>query len=326
MSTRQKHHARFRCLLLRLANRLSLAIVLALIATWFGFGWYAADQMLAVGSAAYDHAAEVHRLDELGLKGIEREIVEIRNGETILAGSFFPHSNPADCAVVVLPGIGGNRIQVLPILPLFRSLRCHVLAYDPRGTGASSDVPRTFGFLEKKDNAIVIRWLSRKTGLKLTSVGVWGPSFGAAVGLLTLEEIPHFGFVIADSTFANFETVVRETITQASSAIISFLTTPVALKFLEVRADLNASAIVPARSVVDATTPVLLIHALHDPDMDVNHTRTVFKSRTSDSTEMQITDWGASHADSALIAPQKYRALLCAFFARHETTQHIPCD
>lgn len=298
-------------------------VVAALSFTWLGLAWYIANQFLSIGISKYEETAELSFLKEANLNTMERRAVEIVHGQTTLAGSFFRHPNPNDCAVIFLPGIGGNRTQVLPALPIFWQFGCHVLAYDLRGTGASSRTLRSFGYFEKSDNAAAIHWLAETTGLSETSIGVWGPSFGAAVGLMTLEELPNISFVIADSTFASFERVARETIAQLSHPQLATLLTPPVLKILEFRTGMVVKDVEPARSIIGSTTPVLLIHALHDPAMAVDHSRVVFNNRTSSNIELEITDWGAGHADSAIIDPVAYANLIRAFLSRHETTRHI---
>ena len=303
--------------------RWTLGVMLFILMSWLAVGSYVADQFLSRAIREYDEAEELAWLKDAGLSAIDRETVQFANEDTVLAGSFFRHPQPNDCAVILIPGIGGTRTQVLPILPLFWDLKCHVLAYDPRGTGGSTRVPRSFGFFEKNDNVEALRWVSRHTGLAETSIGLWGPSFGAAVSLMTLERSPDIGFIVADSTFAAFDRVAKETIAQLSSDLAADLITPLVLIILEARTGMQVEDVVPARSITQTKTPVLLVHALHDPAMSVEHSRAVYANRTSSLVDLQITDWGAGHADSALVDPGRYAALVRSFLARHERTKHL---
>ena len=47
--------------------------------------------------------------------------------------------------------------------------------------------------------------------------------------------------------------------------------------------------------------------------MDISHTERVFEARTSDTTLFEITDWGAGHADSAIVDPVSYQKLVHSF-------------
>jgi len=273
------------------ATKWTLVVALLLVTLWAMTSWYVSDQFLSLGIVDYSETEELEILSDLNIANLERRTVEIRSGNVLLAGSFFQHPTPSDCAVVLLPGIGGHRTQVLPALPLFWELGCHVLTYDPRGTGASSRVPRTFGFLEKKDNAAAIHWVTQETGVKLSSVGIWGPSFGAAVGILTLDEIKTLGFVIADSTFHSFKQVTYDTIALLSNTTIASIISPGVIYFLEMRTGMNVNSVDPKTSIVGTTTPILLIHAAEDPAMHLSHSQKVFDARTTSNVELEITDW-----------------------------------
>ena len=301
---------------------IGLLVTLA-IAFWLAACWYVSEQFLSLGIVDYHEVDEQDILDGLNVPELDKQVVEIAHEDVVLSASFFEHPRPKDCAVVLLPGIGGNRTQVLPALPLFWELGCHVMAYDPRGTGASTRVPRTFGFFEKKDNAAVVRWLSARTHVEISNIGVWGPSFGAAVAILTLDEIGRLGFVIADSTFHSFEQVAYDTIASLSNSTVAQALTFGVLSILEFRTGMDVDQIRPEVSIVDTPTPVLLIHALNDPAMSVSHSQIVYEARTNKNISLEITDWGAGHADSALVNASAYKQLVLSFLSAQESTHRL---
>lgn len=285
------------------------------VCAWLATGWYLADRFLHLGETSFSAAQESVVLGEIGLADLPREALTLSGAGADLAGTWFEHPQPKDCAVILLPGIGGNRIQVLPALPLFRDLGCHVLAYDPRGTGGSSAVHRGFGYHEKWDNANVVGWVAQRSGLPATRIGIWGPSFGAAVGLLTLEVRDDLGFVIADSTFSAFRKVTYETLALLAGAYFAEAFSSLVLFWLEQRTGIVVDDIDVARAARDRRTPVLLIHATADPAMDIAHSRAVYAERGHTPMTLQPTDWGAGHADSALVDPVAYRTLVWDFLA-----------
>lgn len=177
------------------------------VTIWLGASWYVSSQFLELGVIDFDLTEHKQILKDTGITDLVHQPVSIMSGEITLAGTLITHPNAAPCGIVLLPGIGGTRNQLLRIVELFFKTRCHMIAYDPRGAGASSRVPRTFGYFEKQDNAAVMHWLANQAGIDVSAIGIWGPSFGAAVGLLSLEAVPTLGFVIADSTFSSFHQV-----------------------------------------------------------------------------------------------------------------------
>lgn len=304
-----------------------LGLCLVIPALWMGQAWYLSERILALGDSQYDEAAELEILRGLGVSNLTRTPVEIPSDDITLAGSWFTRAELSQCAVILLPGVGGNRIQVLPALPIFWELGCHVLAYDPRGTGASSRVPRTFGYAEKQDNVAVIRWIEQNTGIKANAVGLWGPSFGGAVAIMTLDELDPLSFVIADSPFQSLVQVTHDAVAFVTTPALASLLSPGVLKILEMRTGVAFDKVRPDRSIAAKSTPVLLIHALDDPALPVAHSAAIHQAGSaSTDVELQITDWGAGHADSALIDPQAYGALIYAFLAARESTSHLVKD
>ena len=304
-----------------------LGLCLAIPVLWIGPAWYLAERIMALGDSPYDETAELEILRELGISDLTRTPVEILSGEILLAGSWFTRAEPSQCAVIMLPGVGGNRTQVLPALPIFWELGCHVLAYDPRGTGASSRVPRTFGYVEKQDNVAAIRWIEQQTGIKAHAVGVWGPSFGGSVAIMTLDELDPLSFVIADSPFQSLQQVTHDVVAFVTTPALASLLIPAVSRILEIRAGVAFDEVRPELSIAAKSTPVLLIHALDDPALPVAHSAAIHQAGSaSTDVELQITDWGAGHADSALIDPQAYGALIYAFLAGRESTIHLVND
>ena len=99
--------------------------------------------------------------------------------------------------------------------------------------------------------------------------------------------------------------------------------TPLVLAILEVRTGLVADEIAPVESIKLTRTPVLLIHALEDPAMNVEHSRAVYQSGPAGLVELEVTNWGAGHADSAAVDPERYASLIRSFLRRHDTTKRL---
>ncbi len=252
-------------------KKILLLVSVLLLTAWLGASWVVSGQFLELGVIDFDPEEHAEILHSTGIAQLAYEQVEIKSGDISLAGTLVTHPQAAPCGIVLLPGIGGTRNQVLPIVEMFYDTRCHLLAYDPRGAGASTRVPRTFGYFEKQDNATVIHWLAEKAAVDVSAIGIWGPSFGAAVGLLTLEDVPELGFVIADSTFSSFDRVAADTISLLSHPFIAGLLTSPVLWMLELRTGMNTAAVAPELAIRTATSPVLLIHAREDPAMALRH-------------------------------------------------------
>lgn len=118
--------------------------------------------------------------------------------------------------VIMVHGLGGNRMTVFPAAQVFLENGYNVLAYDQRSSGENQAVRTTFGFLEKFDlldcAAAVKNWAPEK------KLGVWGTSFGGITAVLgvcdsSLGLTAQTDFLILDSPISNMEAELRMVMT-----------------------------------------------------------------------------------------------------------------
>ncbi len=114
--------------------------------------------------------------------------------------------------VIMVHGMGGNRMTVLPVAQVFLENGYNVLTYDQRSSGENRALHTTFGYLEKFDLLdcadAVKKWAPDK------KMGVWGTSFGGITSVLAVCD-PSLGitagtdFLILDSPVSNMEDELR---------------------------------------------------------------------------------------------------------------------
>ena len=114
--------------------------------------------------------------------------------------------------VIMVHGLGGNRMSVLPVAQVFLENGWNVLAYDQRSSGENRAEGNTFGFLEKYDLLdcadMVREWAPDKR------LGVWGTSFGGLTSVLAVCDsrlglTEKTAFLVLDCPLSNMEDELR---------------------------------------------------------------------------------------------------------------------
>ena len=80
--------------------------------------------------------------------------------------------------------------------------------FDFSGSGVSEGDYVSLGVFETEDTLCVIDWL--KSSGKVSHIGLWGRSMGAATALLHGERDPSIAGMILDSAFASLEMLAEE--------------------------------------------------------------------------------------------------------------------
>ena len=305
-----------------------IAIFLLLAVLLFGSFFFSnllidsETQDLAEGKARMqDLLAEMDLPDGFILPPAEE--VTIDAGEVTLSGNYYENDTEdgsaiqdGGCAVLLLHGYTGTRYGVMQYAPLFWERGCHLLAYDARGHGESTDTYHTYGYHEKEDGLAAYNWLLAKTGLEPEDVGVTGVSYGAATALQMLPLIEGVAFVLADSPYQDLRSVVaHQAVEQFGSWTEIFV--PTAYFIAEQRADFDVDAVSPRSAVSGATVPVLLMHSATDRFTPPANSEAIYANSNQAATELFINEWGSSHAADIVTDYQRYDALVDEFLAAY---------
>lgn len=122
-----------------------------------------------------------------------------------LAGYIVKCENPIGC-IILSHGISCSHATMLWNVELLKRNDYDVLLIDQRGYGNSSKTISTYGFKETKD---MILWIKYLKSLNYNRVGILGHSMGAAIALLTCNELCKPDFIISESAFSNLKELVK---------------------------------------------------------------------------------------------------------------------
>ena len=216
--------------------------------------------------------------DYLEENGIDlEEFNEMYNVEKIeIQSTLDNHKIPADYmlanneknndTVVLVHGLGGNRLSVYPVAKLFLENGYNVIAYDQRSSGENTAKYTTCGYLESKDLLDYVSYINNIID-KDKNIIVWGTSFGGATVGTALGDSKadeYIDYAILDCPVSNFEYMIKEEMKEMNIGIpISFMlcmgniTTKLKLGFSY--DDMNV-----CNYIKDTKVPVLIINSKAD--------------------------------------------------------------
>ena len=220
-------------------------------------------------------------------------------------------------AVILLHGMGDNRLGMIGYAQILLAHRFSVLMSDARAHGVSGGTLATFGLLERNDIRQWFDFLGRRDAPRC--IFGLGESMGAAELLQSLDSGTHFCAVAAESPFATFREIAYDRMGQpfhlgpwVGRTILRPL---VEVAFLRARwkYGLNMEKVSPEESVARTTVPVLLIHGEEDSYIPVRHSKLIH-TRNSNTQLWEVP--GADHCGAISVAPQELERRLLAWFRR----------
>ena len=240
------------------------------------------------------------------------ETVEIESGDNIIIADIYDNPDAADCAVIIVHGLGGQRSIARVYGSIFWELDCDIIAYD--FAPATNDVLLTYGYYEKNDLESVLTWFAEYTNLSTSSIGIIGQSYGAATTLQLLPQQSDLAWVIADSSYSSMSDIISHQAYEQFGDWIG-LFVPSALFISEQRANFTVSDVSPEESVRGLTVPILVTHSLQDGYTPSDQSQTIYDAANPDTTQLAITDWGADHAQSVIVDKEGFTAIVYDFLA-----------
>lgn len=262
----------------------------------------------------FTHAAR-YRVDRAPLVlASTYEDVTFRTADGLtLRGWYFDATG--DRAAIVVHGKDSNRIAGEnrtgeKIADFLIADGYDVLLFDLRGHGESDGDRFSLGYLERRDVAAAIDYVSGR-GVREDRIALIGISMGAGTVLQTLLLRPNVGAVVADSAYADARTLVGENLEQVAGVPGWF--TPGVLFFSNVVFGLDGDQVRPIDVVrANPDRPFLFIHCDADELIAMHHPRELLAASASKASELWVAT-GCQHAWAFNKYPAEYQARLLAF-------------
>ena len=156
----------------------------------------------------YEAFASRYRDERLSLTSSQKDAHEIPADYLFTEGSEDKNHD----TVIMVHGLGGNRMSIYPVAQVFLKNGWNVLAYDQRSSGENHAEGNTFGYLEKFD---LLDWAKQiREWAPDKRLGIWGTSFGGLTSVLavcdsSLGLTQQTAFMVLDCPLSNMEDELR---------------------------------------------------------------------------------------------------------------------
>ena len=245
---------------------------------------------------------------------MEDATITAPDGAVLRGWTLRPEHGNGD-AVILLHGLGDNRLGMIGYAQLFLVHGYTVLLPDARAHGMSEGPIATYGLLERSE---VRQWFDF-LGVHYAPRCIFGfgESMGAAQLLQSLDSGTHFCAVAAESPFASLREIAYDRMGQplhlgpwVGRTILRAVVEVAVLRTLW-KYGLSINRISPEDVVARTAIPVLLIHGQEDSNIPVRHSRLIHARNPS--TQLWEVP-GADHCGALSTAPEEFERRLLAWF------------
>lgn len=251
-------------------------------------------------------------------------IITTPDNVTLRAWLIHPHDRNGD-VVLLLHGLGDNRLGMTGYAQLLVAHGFTVLLPDARAHGASDGPLATYGLLEGNDIHQWFDFLDAQTHPRC--IFGFAESMGAAQLLQSLDTHPRVCAVAVESPFATFREIAYDRMGQPFHLgpwVGRTVLRPL-VEFAFLRASwkykLNMEEISPEDSVAATAIPVFLIHGQIDSNIPIRHSRLIH-IRAPSTLLWEVPN--ADHCGAISAAPQEFERRLLIFFGRYSTVEDLP--
>lgn len=300
--------------------RWSVFLVLGYAALCLAAGIFLAEIALHPGRRPLPPAARVELRTATGAN-LQDLSLSAADGTTLRAWVLVPQQANGD-AVILLHGVGDNRLGMSGYARLFLLHGYTVLMPDSRAQGASDGDLATYGLRERSD---IHRWFDLLAAdYRPHCIYGLGESMGAAQLLQSLQDGTPFCAVVAESPFANFREIGYDRVGQffhTGPWLGRSLLRPiveVAFAYARQRYGLTMEQVSPEASVAASQVAVFLVHGAVDRNIPVRHSERIH------ARNPRVALWevpGADHCGGIAVAPEQFEASVTAWFLDHSETQ-----
>jgi len=262
----------------RAFSRLITLLLLGYVTLCVVAGVFVAETTLHPGRRPLSAKDDMHAQRMASNHGYVLSAVTIsaRDGVPLSAWTVRPR-NHSGRTVILLHGLGDNRVGMIGYAELLLAHGFSVLMPDARAHGASGGQLATYGLLESDDIHRWFEWLQQNE--HPACIFGFGESMGAAQLLQSLQNQPHLCAVAAESPFSTFREIAYDRVGQF------FHTGPwlgrtvfrpiveVAFGYARWKYGMNFEQVAPEKIVAESKVPILLIHGREDRNIPIRHSR-----------------------------------------------------
>ena len=242
-----------------------------------------------------------------------------------LSAWWVQPAHPNGRAVLLLHGIGGNRVDMSGFADIFVAKGYGVLLPDSRGHGESGGRIATFGILERDD---VRRWAAWVRGRAPGCTYVLGESMGAAVALEATAVTPQICAAAVEDPFARFRPVVYERLGRETGLGTRFWRTmgwpivQVAIDWAHFRYGVWLPDAAPEAAITRSQAPVLLMTGTADNNIPMHHAQDLERACGGRCALWVVP--GAGHGGISSLTGAEFGHRILVWFETHDEPGATP--
>ncbi|MFC1949005.1 alpha/beta hydrolase [Chloroflexota bacterium] len=224
--------------------------------------------------------------------------------EIILRGWYLPVEDSEQVIIIVHGGDGNRADPSIGLLDIASGLvegGYNVLMFDLRGHGESDGDRMSAGYYETRDLAGAVGYAG-KQGFE--SIGVMGFSMGAATTLMAAAENYEIDALVADSSYADLQDMMKPEFSKRTRFPASFL--PPLLFMVKLMYGVDFTAVSPVEAVPDIDPrPVFFIHGKLDDTVPVEHAHRLYEASGSPESQLWVVP-ESGHVRAHITRPAEY--------------------
>jgi fermentation-respiration switch protein FrsA (DUF1100 family) len=240
-----------------------------------------------------------------------------------LTSTFDGHTIPADYilsgslnsdTVILVHGMGGNRVSVYPQAEMFLRNGYNVLTYDQRSSGENTAPYTTYGYWESRDLIDCIHYVDEQID-EDRKIVAWGVSFGGAtVGNAFADQCfwKKVDYAVLDSPISNMRDMLEMSMNETGSGFpVSFLLTAGNL-VTESKLNFSYEDTDVVHYAGQATVPTLVINSRADTVTPFYMGEDIYNALSVEKKQLYTVE-GIPHGNIHLLAPAEYEQVVMDF-------------
>lgn len=306
---------------------LSISLVVLLL-VFLGMSWFIGEQVFANSTQVVTNEEtqgvgeefwNIYKMDYDTFKDTYKvESIEVESSldQHMIPGDYIyakDSSGKDHDTVILIHGVGGNRLSNYPLAEYFLEQGFNVLTYDQRSSGENQARYTTFGYWEKSDAIDLVKYVDQQAPEQ--TIGIWGTSFGGATaGQAAGNELFNeaVDFMILDCPVSEMNYMIEVEIEKLNIGLptgymlkCGSIVNKQKLGFYFGQSD------VPTE-IADTDIPVLVINSKTDEVTPYFMGTDIYEAVKNDKKEIWTVDQ-AKHADIWLEHNVEYRDKVSAF-------------
>lgn len=244
---------------------------------------------------------------------IERVEIDSTFDEHIIPADYITSGNPNSDTVILVHGMGGNRVTVYPQAEMFLRNGYNVLTYDQRSSGENTAPYTTFGYWESNDLIDCIRYIDAQID-ENKEIVTWGVSFGGATVGIALGDMyfnEKVDYAILDCPISNMRDMLEMRMEEMDTGIPLDLLLAGGNFVTNSKLKFSYKDTEVVRYAAQTTVPTLVINSRIDTVTPFYMGEDIYNALAAEKKIYTAED--ISHGNIHLMAPADYEQVVMEF-------------